>query len=322
MPRHRWPRTGPRRLDRISADSLKGHLSFLASDLLEGRDTPSRGLDLAAEYIAAQFRRAGLEPVGDDGYFQTAEWQVEESDPSSFRFEAAGGGKTIVIGKDRVSLAQSVGIDVPPSASIKVDYKTSADLKPEEIAGKVVMVELPDLRKVERAGRAPILAAIREFQSRMSAAKVALVVSLSRDPDAAVGLASGRLIDPQAPPPPSTRASGVPMVAVHDPAVVALFDAMPVGPAPAEGPGRVAVSVHLDPPTRRPVKLRNVVGLLRGSDPAAQGYTYADGHPPGPMITSASGGRPGPIGSITGPTTTGRGRSRWSRLAGSAALDP
>ena len=59
-------------LDRISADSLRGHLSFIASDLLEGRGTPSRGLDLAAEYIAAQFRRAGLEPGGDNGYFQMA----------------------------------------------------------------------------------------------------------------------------------------------------------------------------------------------------------------------------------------------------------
>src|ERR1700685_1429906 len=59
-------------LDHISAQSLRGHLSFIASDLLEGRSTPSRGLDVAAEYIAAQFRRAGLEPVGDDGYFQTA----------------------------------------------------------------------------------------------------------------------------------------------------------------------------------------------------------------------------------------------------------
>lgn len=59
-------------MDHISADSLRGNLSFLASDLLEGRATPSRGLDLAAEYIAAQFRRAGLEPAGDDGYFQTA----------------------------------------------------------------------------------------------------------------------------------------------------------------------------------------------------------------------------------------------------------
>jgi Zn-dependent M28 family amino/carboxypeptidase len=59
-------------IGRISVNSLKGHLSFIASDLLEGRGTPSRGLDLAAEYIAAQFRRAGLEPAGDDGYFQTS----------------------------------------------------------------------------------------------------------------------------------------------------------------------------------------------------------------------------------------------------------
>src|SRR5262245_45801424 len=62
-------------LDRIALDSLRGHLSFLASDLLEGRGTPSRGLDLAAEYIAAQFRRAGLEPLGDDAYFQTTRWR-------------------------------------------------------------------------------------------------------------------------------------------------------------------------------------------------------------------------------------------------------
>ena len=62
-------------LERVSADSLRGHLSFIASDLLEGRNTPSRGLDIAAEYIAAQFRRAGLEPAGEEGgYFQTATW--------------------------------------------------------------------------------------------------------------------------------------------------------------------------------------------------------------------------------------------------------
>ena len=63
-------------VERISADSMRGHLSFLASDLLEGRDTPSRGLDLAAEYIAAQFRAIGLEPAGGDGYFQNADWNI------------------------------------------------------------------------------------------------------------------------------------------------------------------------------------------------------------------------------------------------------
>jgi hypothetical protein len=61
---------------------MRGHLSFIASDALEGRATPSRGLDVAAEYIAAQFRRAGLEPGGDSAasgersYFQTAIWNV------------------------------------------------------------------------------------------------------------------------------------------------------------------------------------------------------------------------------------------------------
>jgi len=61
-------------LARVTAESLRGHLSFIASDALEGRRTPSRGLDLAAEYIAAQFRRAGLEPAGAEGYFQTVAW--------------------------------------------------------------------------------------------------------------------------------------------------------------------------------------------------------------------------------------------------------
>src|ERR1700677_1847391 len=70
--------------DHISADSLRGHLSFLASDLLEGRNTPSRGLDLAAEFIASEYRRAGLEPAGDDGYFQTAGVLVREPNPEGF----------------------------------------------------------------------------------------------------------------------------------------------------------------------------------------------------------------------------------------------
>jgi Zn-dependent M28 family amino/carboxypeptidase len=76
-------------VERISAESMRGHLTFLASDLLEGRDTPSRGLDLAAEYIAAQFRVIGLEPAGNDGYFQTADWNVLKKDLPRRRSAAA-----------------------------------------------------------------------------------------------------------------------------------------------------------------------------------------------------------------------------------------
>jgi Peptidase family M28 len=60
-------------LNRISADSLRGNLSFLSSDVLAGRWTPSAGLDIAAEFIASRFRAAGLEPWNGQDYFQVAD---------------------------------------------------------------------------------------------------------------------------------------------------------------------------------------------------------------------------------------------------------
>ena len=55
----------------ISESLLRAHLEFIASDDLGGRRTPSRGLDLAARYLASQLQRIGLEPAGGDGsYFQ------------------------------------------------------------------------------------------------------------------------------------------------------------------------------------------------------------------------------------------------------------
>ena len=50
---------------------LQSHLEFLASDALEGRKPGTRGGEAAAQYIASQFHRLGLEPAGDSGtYFQ------------------------------------------------------------------------------------------------------------------------------------------------------------------------------------------------------------------------------------------------------------
>ncbi|MCH8501407.1 MAG: M28 family metallopeptidase [Aliidiomarina sp.] len=50
--------------------AVKAHLEFLASDLLEGRDTGARGHEIASAYIAAQYTAMGLEPAGTDGYYQ------------------------------------------------------------------------------------------------------------------------------------------------------------------------------------------------------------------------------------------------------------
>jgi Zn-dependent M28 family amino/carboxypeptidase len=48
----------------ITADELSTYLHFLASDQLEGRNTPSRGYDTASLYIASHLRQWGVKPLG------------------------------------------------------------------------------------------------------------------------------------------------------------------------------------------------------------------------------------------------------------------
>lgn len=54
----------------VNKHNIQAHLEFLADDLLEGRDTGSRGYDIAANYVATEFKKIGLVPAGEDGYFQ------------------------------------------------------------------------------------------------------------------------------------------------------------------------------------------------------------------------------------------------------------
>lgn len=55
--------------DEANVEAIKGHLRFLSHDLLEGRDTGSRGHEIASLYIATQLQQFGLKPAGDDGTF-------------------------------------------------------------------------------------------------------------------------------------------------------------------------------------------------------------------------------------------------------------
>ena len=50
---------------------LRADVAFLADDAQEGRAPGTKGIEAAADYIAAAFRDAGLKPApGADGYFQ------------------------------------------------------------------------------------------------------------------------------------------------------------------------------------------------------------------------------------------------------------
>src|ERR1700761_5423275 len=53
----------------ISADLAKKHLSIIASDAYEGRETGKPGADKAAHYIADEFKLLGLQPIVNGSYF-------------------------------------------------------------------------------------------------------------------------------------------------------------------------------------------------------------------------------------------------------------
>lgn len=71
---------------------LRADIRFLASDLLEGRRTGTRGYDIAAEYVASRLAILGIAPGGESGYFQPVKLRevapdldatsVELSDPA------------------------------------------------------------------------------------------------------------------------------------------------------------------------------------------------------------------------------------------------
>lgn len=58
--------------DRIQEATVRAHMEFLASDAMNGRGSGTRDEWIAATYIAAQMRREGLQPLGDDGDFVQA----------------------------------------------------------------------------------------------------------------------------------------------------------------------------------------------------------------------------------------------------------
>ncbi|HVQ37078.1 MAG TPA: M28 family metallopeptidase [Pyrinomonadaceae bacterium] len=253
-------------LNRISAGSLRNHLKFIASDELEGRNTPSPGLDRAAEYIAAEFKKAGLTPVGDQGYFQTANWVQPQRDSKSFALSIQAGNQTVVAEPTQVSFTFPGALNLRAVSLVKVDYANTAshaDLNASDIEGKAVIAELPDIFRADRSQRGQLMQAQGAFVARLQSLKAAVVVSVSRSGGAGTGFSPGRMVDPDNRPPQSgagQQTGALPIVQLFGPGFVTVFDSLPIGATSA------TVSINVDAPSETPVKLRNVVGLLRGSD--------------------------------------------------------
>jgi len=230
---------------KVTANDLKADVSFLASDALEGRGTPSKGLDIAAEYIASEFRRAGLEPAGDDGYFQTANYQSVTPNPDGLELTLETGGAAFQADKASMALQEPVAADLSHVPAVKVTMKdaTALDaLAPDQVRGKVLLLVIPPNTPYS---------VTRGIPNAVIRLEPALVLSVRTHGQ---GLSAGpRLRDTSAP------GAKVPILAVWDAAIQAAVAAAQ----------EATVSAHIPAPAaQQPVKLRNVIGVLRGSDPA------------------------------------------------------
>lgn len=89
--------------DEITTSFLKQHLSILAADSMEGRETGTRGQKMAAEYLAGQYKTLGLKPVGDkQSYFQYYYLSASTRDSTVFETYRMENG-------DKVPVERSVG---------------------------------------------------------------------------------------------------------------------------------------------------------------------------------------------------------------------
>src|SRR5215210_156692 len=91
--------TAQRGVETISANQIRDYLTFIASDEMEGRDTPSRGLDTTAKFLAMNLARWGFKPAGDEGsFFQRIELRRDRADSGQTKVEYSG--RTLTPGTD------------------------------------------------------------------------------------------------------------------------------------------------------------------------------------------------------------------------------
>lgn len=144
--------TADARLPPASPQSIRAHVEFLADDRLEGRLAGSRGYEIAARYVAAQFAQRGLLPAGTDGgWFQSVPLVESVAVIPAARltlFPVAGGAPLeLVAAEDFLPSADAVNADVTVRAPLVfVGFGVSAperqydDLAGVDLRGRIAVV--------------------------------------------------------------------------------------------------------------------------------------------------------------------------------------
>ncbi len=134
----------------FSAERIKADITFLSDDLLKGRDTGSEGHRVAAKYVAAEFARLGVKPMGENGtYFQEVPFQKAKVNKDAVSMSITVGGKaeTLALGDDflmggnvRNGAGQATGEVVFLGYGIHAPEIGYDDYEGMDLTGKVVVV--------------------------------------------------------------------------------------------------------------------------------------------------------------------------------------
>ncbi len=133
----------------FNPEAVRAHVTFLADDLLEGRDTGTRGYDIAANYVASQFIAMGLKPAGPDGsFFQKLTVREARLDGTPKLTLTFGGKDTVLADTAQVLVRpsltdQAVAVEAPlVFAGFGFDRPDLGfdDYKGLNVKGKIVVV--------------------------------------------------------------------------------------------------------------------------------------------------------------------------------------
>src|SRR5436190_10462500 len=97
----------------VTAKQLSDCLYFVASDEMEGRDTPSRGLDTTAKFIGMNLSRWGFKPAGDSGTFYQ-KINIRQDKPDLSKTSLKVNGQKLQYDTDFARLAGNSAVDNVP----------------------------------------------------------------------------------------------------------------------------------------------------------------------------------------------------------------
>jgi hypothetical protein len=176
-----WTWTGRETTPEITANDLRVHVYQLAADSMMGRDAASLGNRMATDYVADFFERLGLEPAGEDGYFQEIEFGPLGFDPESIRLVVEGRELEPGVDWAPFAAADRSGITGDFSASGMATVfggewaNGQTSLSTEAMRGNALVFLLPDAETARRRGFTATLALRGTPIEQAGAAAVLLV---------------------------------------------------------------------------------------------------------------------------------------------------